>query len=161
MGGTAKDRALRLLGVRWRSREELRQRLTRAGFDEGEIQGAIEDLEQVGLVEDGRFARELVRDLAARRLSGDRAIASALRQRGVPPDLAEKALGEAGEEAVRARALAERQAARLERLSPEAAYRRLYDLLLRRGYGPGVARDTCRAALAGAVDDPGTLPEPS
>jgi regulatory protein len=148
MAGTAKDRALGLLAVRWRSREELRRRLARAGFDAGEIDEALGDLEQAGLIEDGRFARELVRDQAGRRLSGDRAIMAALRQRGVSAEVAEAALGDAGDEAARARSLAERRAARLAGLSPEAASRRLYGALVRRGYPPGVAREACRAALA-------------
>jgi regulatory protein len=152
MAGTAKDRALGLLAVRWRSREELRRRLARAGFDADEIEEALADLERAGLVEDVRFARELVRDQAGRRLSGDRAILAALRQRGVSPEVAETALAAAGDEAVRARSLAERRATRLGGLPPEAAYRRLYGALVRRGYAPGLAREACRAALAGLGD---------
>jgi regulatory protein len=148
MAGTAKDRALRLLAVRWRSREELRQRLTRAGFDPDEIRDALDDLEQAGLVEDSRFARELVRAHAGRRLSGDRAIVSALRQKGVAADVAEAALEEAGDEAARARELAERGAARMAGLQPEAAFRRLFGMLVRRGYGPRLAREASRVALS-------------
>jgi SOS response regulatory protein OraA/RecX len=55
----------------------------------------------------------------------------------------------AGDEAARARALADRRAARLAGVPAEAAYRRLYGALVRRGYPPDVARDACRAALAG------------
>jgi regulatory protein len=148
MGGTAKDRALRLLAVRWRSRQELRRRLAQAGFDAEEIQKALEDLEGAGLVEDHRFARELVRDQAGRRLSGDRAIMTALRQKGVAPEVAEAALEGAGEESTRARALAERRAPRLAHLPPEVAFRRLFGLLTRRGYPAEVAREACRAALS-------------
>jgi regulatory protein len=158
MPGTAKDRALGLLAVRWRSREELRGRLARAGFDPGEIDEALADLELVGLVEDARFARELVQDQAGRRLSGDRAILAALRQRGVSPDVAEAAMGAAGDQAARARSLAERRATRLAGLPPEAAFRRLYGALVRRGYPPDMARDACRAALAG-LGGPDTLLE--
>src|SRR5919201_1882490 len=52
--GTAKDRALLLLGVRWRSREEVRRRLRKAGFESDEIEGALADLEAAGLIEDRR-----------------------------------------------------------------------------------------------------------
>jgi regulatory protein len=158
MAGTAKDRALGLLAVRWRSREELRRRLARAGFDPAEIDEALVDLERAGLIEDARFARELVRDQAGRRLSGDRAILAALRQRGISPDVADAALGDAGDEAARARSLAERLAGRLAGLPSEAAYRRLYGALVRRGYPPGVAREACRAALSDMVG-PDALPE--
>jgi regulatory protein len=144
--GSAKDRALLLLSVRWRSRQELRRRLRMAGFDEDEVDRALEDLEQVGLVEDRRFADELVRD-QARRLSGNRAIRSNLLQKGVAREIVDAALEEADGEDERARELAVRRAERLRGVEPEAAFRRLYGLLLRRGYGSGVARDASRAAL--------------
>ena len=118
---SAKDRALGLLGVRWRSREELRRRLRQAGYEPDDIDRALADLTEVGLIEDGRFARELVRDQATRRHAGDRAILSALRQKGVSADVAEVALGQAGDEAERARDLAARRAARMMTLAPDAA----------------------------------------
>lgn len=145
---SAKDRALGLLAVRWRSREELRRRLRQAGFEAEEIERALTDLTDAGLIEDGRFARELVRDQAGRRLSGDRAIRGALRVKGVAADVAESALAEAGDEAGRARELATRRAMRMGSLAPEAAHRRLYGLLVRRGFPPGMAAEACRAALA-------------
>src|SRR6266536_6471094 len=76
--GTAKDRALRLLGVRSRSREELRRRLLAAGFPAEEVATAVRDLEAVGLVDDERFAGEWARDRASRRLDGDRVVRSSL-----------------------------------------------------------------------------------
>jgi hypothetical protein len=33
-------------------------------------------------------------------------------------------------------------------VAPDAAYRRLLGQLVRRGYGPALARDACREALA-------------
>ena len=148
--GTAKDRALGLLAVRWRSRDELRRRLLRAGFEPPEVESALADLEGVGLVDDARFAREVVREQAGRRLSGRRAIRDALRQKGVATETMEEALRETGDEAERALELAIRRAARMSGLTPEAAYRRLYGLLIRRGYDPDTAREACRGALAAA-----------
>ena len=112
----------------------------------------LDDLERVGLVEDERFAREMVRDQAGRRLAGGRAIRSALRAKGVSPELVEQALSTAGDEAERAKTLATRRAARMLNLPPEAAYRRLLGLLVRRGYDSGVAREACREALAAVVE---------
>jgi regulatory protein len=145
--GSAKDRALMLLAVRWRSRQEIRRRLRSAGFDTEEVERALADLEDVGLIEDQRFARELVRDQAGRRLAGNRSIRANLLQKGVARDLVDEALDDAGDESQRAGELARQRAARLTGLQPEAAYRRLYGFLIRRGYGPGTARDACRAAL--------------
>jgi regulatory protein len=133
--------------VRWRSRQEIRRRLRSAGFEAEEIEQALMDLEGVGLIEDARFASEVVRDQAGRRLAGNRSIRASLLQKGVPPEVIDEALEDAGGEAERARELARHKAVRLAGLAPEAAYRRLYGLLLRRGYGPGVAREACRETL--------------
>jgi regulatory protein len=146
--GTPKDRALRLLGARWRSRAELEQRLRRAGFEPDDITSALADLERAGLIDDARFARAVVADQAGQRLAGDRAIRTALYQKGVAPDVADAALAAAGDETDRALQLARKRAARLTGLAPAVAFRRLQGLLLRRGFGPTVARDACRAALA-------------
>lgn len=155
---TAKDRALGLLAVRWRSRDEVGRRLRQAGFAQEEIDEAIADLTEVGLIEDVRFARELVRDQASRRLAGDRAIRNALREKGVAADVAEGALREAGDEAGRANDLASRRAIRLSGLAPDAAHRRLYGLLVRRGFPPGVAAEATREALAAVFPEAGLGP---
>ena len=70
--GTAKDRALGLLAVRWRSRVELERRLLRAGYDPDQVREALIDLEAVGLVDDERFAREVVQSRASGRMDGPR-----------------------------------------------------------------------------------------
>jgi len=145
---TARDRALGLLAVRWRSEAELRRRLRMAGFADDEIQGALEGLERAGLVDDARFAREGVRDHAGRRGASARAIRGALRQKGVDAAVIEEVVAEAGDDRDRAAALAESRVHRLSGLEPEAAYRRLYGLLVRRGYSSDVAREATRDALA-------------
>jgi regulatory protein len=141
------------LAVRWRSRAELDRRLRRAGFDPEEVGSAIEDLEQAGLVDDARFARELVADRAGRRLAGNRAVRYALLAKGVAGDVAAQALEAAGDETERALALARKRAGRFAPSEPDAAYRRLYGLLVRRGFGPSVAREACRQALREALPE--------
>jgi regulatory protein len=158
--GTAKERALRLLAARWRSCAELEQRLRQAGFEVSEVLQALEDLDQSGLIDDERFAQAVVADRAGRRLSGDRHIRAVLRQKGVADEVTEVAMVAAGDESDRALALARRRAGRLAGLDPAGAYRRLYGLLLRRGFGPAVAREACRAALAEAIaETPGAEEE--
>src|ERR671918_1728368 len=90
---SVKDRALRLLSVRSRSRHELRARLIRAGYEPEEIDTALADLEDVGLVDDERFARE-VAEYQRRKGLGRRAGLAALRGKGVDRDLAERAVDE-------------------------------------------------------------------
>jgi regulatory protein len=145
--GTAKDRALRLLGVRWRSRAELRFRLSRVGFAQADVERALDDLERVGLIDDARFAREVVKDQTSRRLAGDRAIRAALRQKGLGGEEVDRALAGAGDEGARAYALAERQAARMRDVPLDVAHRRIVGMLLRRGYASEVALEACRRVL--------------
>ncbi len=121
--------------------------MTQASFEAAEVEGTLDDLEGVGLVDDDRFAREFVRDRAAVRLAGGRAIRAELLRLGVRAEIADAALAEAGDEAERARALALKRAPRLRGLPPETAHRRLYGLLLRRGYGHGIATTACAEAL--------------
>ena len=148
---SAKDRALGLLAVRWRSRRELERRLGAAGFESEEIATALADLSRAGLVDDERFARELTRSRAGR-LDGNRSVRSALAKAGVAPEVAEASLAEAGDETERAYELARRRAARLGHLEPEVVKRRLYGLLVRRGYSPGLAAAACQEALGLAED---------
>lgn len=151
MAGTAKDRALRLLGVRSRSREELRRRLKRAGFPQGEIEEALEDLERVGLVDDERFAEEVVRWRLSRQGYGHRAALDTLRKAGVDRSVAERAVVEAGweDEESRAEEVGRARLSRLDGLAPQAARRRLMGFLLRRGFDPEVARTVCERLLRG------------
>lgn len=146
--GTAKDRALGLLAVRWRSRRELQVRLRAAGFEEEQVAAALSDLERAGLVDDDRFARELARAKSGR-LDGNRNVRSALAKAGVAPGLTDEVVADLGEEEDRVHSLAERKASRMTGLAPEVAYRRLHGFLLRRGYGPELAREAARRALAG------------
>ena len=148
--GSAHDRALNLLSFRDRSRRELERRLLQAGYEGDEVADALAALERSGLVDDVRFARSVVEQEAGRRLSGRRAVASALAARGVDRDAARAALdglADPAEERRRADALARARAGRLAGLPPEVAHRRLTGLLARRGYPPGVARDAARRAL--------------
>lgn len=157
MPATAKDRALRLLAVRSRSRQELRRRLRRAGYEPPEIESAVADLERAGLVDDRRFAEDLAAEKLRRRGYGPRAALTALRQAGVAPEVAERAVEAAGldDEEARAEEVARGRVPRLAGLAPEVAYRRLLGFLLRRGFDPEAARTACNRALSG---EPGEEP---
>jgi len=146
----AKDRALGLLAVRWRSRRELEQRLLGAGFEPGEVSEALAALEDAGLIDDERFARELARSRRTR-LDADRTVRSALVKAGIAQELVEEAVAEGGDEEDRARELARRRAPRLAKLEPATARRRLYGQLVRRGYGSALAASATQEAL-GAAD---------
>jgi regulatory protein len=145
------ERALRLLAVRPRARRELESRLRRAGFDTAEVSSELDRLEDVGLLDDGAFARELADRLTVRG-SARRAVAGALASKGVSRQTIEQTLaGLEGDESVRALEVATERARRLTSLRPEVAYGRLVSFLARRGYDGGVSREAARAALG--IDD--------
>jgi regulatory protein len=146
------ERALRLLAVRPRARRELEARLRQAGFEAAEVSSELDRLEEVGLLDDGAFARELAEHHLTVRRSGRRAVAGALASKGVSRETIEQTLAGLDEdESVRALEVATDRARRLTRLRPEVAYGRLVSFLARRGYDGGISREAARAALG--LDD--------
>jgi regulatory protein len=155
------ERALGLLAVRARSRRELERRLLQAGFETDEVADVLERLERVGLVDDEAFARQVAEHAFGVKRSGRRAVVNSLMAAGVAPDLIETTLADAGDEEARAEWLARSRASRLGSVDPVKAFSRLTSLLVRRGYGPEVARQAARRALAldadGVTEDGGNL----
>jgi regulatory protein len=88
----AVDTALRALGTRDRSAAELAVRLEQRGVGEAERAAAVERLQRLGYVDDGRFAESRARQLAERG-SGDALIRHDLERRGVAAEVIEQALG--------------------------------------------------------------------
>jgi regulatory protein len=152
---SAKDRALGLLSHRSRSRAELSRRLAGAGYPEEEVTAALDDLEEVGLVDDEKFARELAAHEIEGRGSGRRMAMSALRKAGVRAEIAERVVDEMGpaDEEARAEELARSRIGRLSGLDEPTAHRRLLSYLLRRGYDGQVARAAARRALTAVASD--------
>lgn len=142
------ERALGLLAVRPRSRRELEQRLTAAGFAADEVEDVLGRLERVGLVDDADFARQLAEQQFVHKRAGRRAVTSALIAKGIAPELIDAVVAEApDDEESRAADLARAKALRMGSVDPVKAYNRLCSLLMRRGYAPEVARQAARRAL--------------
>jgi regulatory protein len=125
----------------------MESRLRSAGFDAEMVAEELVRLQDVGLLDDERYAREFA-EQALGRLSGRRAVASSLAAKGVSRPLIERALQDVeGDEDARAAELARSRASRLRGLAPEVAYRRLVSFLARRGYEGSVARRAAALAL--------------
>jgi len=128
--------AARALRTRDRSRRDLDERLAQAGIDEAERAEALETLERVGYLDEGRFAEARAATLAARG-RGDEAIRHALAREGLSPEAADEAL--AGVEPERERAVELASGAR----NPAELQR----LLVRMGRN-GFSEDSLEAAMA-------------
>jgi len=148
---TLKARAIALLARREYARAELAVRLAATGAPRDEVEALLDELQQLGLLSDARFAGALVRQKAASHAT--RAIARELRERGVAKEVATAALAEAGagDELAAAQALWQRRFGRPPADEREKA--RQIRFLLSRGYPPAVAFRVLRAAGARADED--------
>ena len=147
-------RALGLLDVRARSRQELRERLIEAEFEPVVIDDVLDDLAAVNLIDDAAFAREWVRQRHARRGKSARVLEQELRQKGVDSATRAEALDQidAADEESTARALAEKKARSIrevpaDRAETDKALRRIVGVLARRGFPQGMSLRIAREAL--------------
>ena len=144
-----KSVALRLLARRDFGREELAERLRARGGEDSDVAATLDELATLGFVSDIRTAETLV---ASRRGAfGRRAIAQALKDRRIEPEVAAAALEPlAGvDEAAEALVLWQRRFGTLPRDQREKA--RHVRFLMARGYPMGVALKVLR--LAGTALD--------
>lgn len=149
-----RKRALGLLDQRARSRSELRERLIRAEFEEALVDRVLDDLERAGLIDDAAFAREWVRQRAARRGKSAMALDRELQQKGVAAAARAAALEQitAEDEEEAARALARKKARSVKQLPVDRAeydghLRRIVGVMARRGYGSGLCMRLGREVL--------------
>lgn len=133
----AMETALRLLGVRLRSRREVDDRLRRRGISEATRRAVLDRLSDEGLLDDLRFARSWVQGRLAVRPSGGLRLRVELQRKGVAPEVIAQALAESVTPADERRLALEVARARFRRYRgdpPEVAYRRLAGVLQRRGF---------------------------
>jgi regulatory protein len=149
--GLARERAVRLITARERSRSGLVERLEQDGYSAAVAKATADDLVRIGLVDDERFAHALARTLANARGSGRARIARELSAAGIDDELAEAALVEAlspDDERGAARRLADASAKRQGATVDKVASR-----LVRRGYRSSVALSAAREAIASIASD--------
>jgi regulatory protein len=143
--------AARFLEARSRSVVEVRRRLTGAGYQRALVDGAIERLLELGVLDDRAFAEAWIASRDRARPRGERVLRQELLQKGIDRPLIDELLeerrttedGEAGEPDVEAaRRLLERNARSLDRIAdPRQRRARAYALLARNGFDPDVCRD--------------------
>jgi regulatory protein len=134
---------------RARSRKELADKLAAKGVP-GELATRLLDrFEEVGLVDDGAFARTWVDQRQSGKGLARRALAQELRRKGVDDETAREALDELDPEAeeAAARQLVRRKLRSLSRVDDQTATRRLVGMLARKGYSSGLAFSVVRDEL--------------
>ena len=144
---------------RARSRKELSDKLASKGVPAEIATRLLDRFEEVGLVDDGAFARLWVSQRQSAIGGGKglarRALARELQRKGVADETAREALDDldpAAEEAA-ARDLVRRKLRTLSRVDDQTVTRRLVGMLARKGYGSGLALSVVRDELASAGRD--------
>lgn len=139
--GAWKEKAMAALSRKPMSRHELEAKLAQWEADEESSAAICDRLEELGLLDDGRYAELVVRHYSAKGY-GQRRLRDELYRRGVPRELWEEALAQAEDPAQAIDAFLDRK---LGDAPPDAAQRkRLADALARRGYSWGDIADAMR-----------------
>ncbi len=156
-GPSAWDSALRLLGVRARSRTEMRERLMRKGFEADVVDEVMARLERHNLLDDEEFASEWVRSRHLNSGKGRLALRHELRTKGVDESIISEALADIDPDDERtiasglvARKLTPSVVDRIgdDRAERDKAMRRLVGMLVRRGYSQSLAFEVVGEALS-------------
>ncbi|MGV0326097.1 regulatory protein RecX [Corynebacterium confusum] len=150
-----RERALRLLDQRSRSRHELAQRLEKLEFDPAVVADVLDDLSRVGLVDDATFAREWVRQRHQARGKSARVLDQELQRKGVGAEERQVALEQidAADERAMAWSLAQKKARGVkavpaDRHERDKALRRIVGVLARRGFRESDSLVLAKKALA-------------
>jgi len=131
--------ALKLLSYRGRSEQELRERLKKKGFSQTEAIATIQDLKQSGLVDDANLAETLKWEAFTAKLLSTEGAKQYVLGRGIPRDIAETAFAfDEKRDKENARRLVEKKLRILKNYPFAIARRRMYNLLARKGYSPGL-----------------------
>ena len=133
------EACMRFLEARQRSAAEVRRRLLQHGYRTDLVEGAIERLLELGMLDDEAFARAWVESRDRARPRGEHALRRELAIKGINRQVADDALEARGDDADAdaARRLLERHARALERVAdPRARRQRAYALLARHGFEP-------------------------
>lgn len=131
----ARESALRLLSYRDRSKTELQKRLIGDDFPEDIVEELVNQLSEVGMLDDQKFSRDWVKSRTASKPMGKARLAWELKGKGVDPNTVDKALEDldSGKEYELAYSLAARKAEKLG--SGDPTFRnRITGFLKRRGF---------------------------
>ena len=153
------DKATQYLGQRLHSRAELHKKLMRREYGERVITDVLDQLEQLGYIDDKRFATAKATSAAQLKHHGKRRAAVELIKAGVKGETARRALEDvydAHDSMAVARQLAEKKAPSLRKLDPPVARRRLVGMLLRRGFTYEDIRPVIDEVLGRHDDDDAT-----
>jgi regulatory protein len=133
-----------LLKYRQRSEKEISDRLRKKKYPEEIVKETLDFLRAKKFIDDAGFARAWIKERLARAI-GPRRLYQELKLKGIDKQVIESNLSQAKEyysETETIRELAQRRFNSLKDLDPQAAKRRVYAFLLRRGFSADAVIDT-------------------
>jgi len=145
---------LRALSRRPFARRDLARRLGRKGHPREAVDGALGELERMGLIDDLAFAEQYV-EAKVQRGQGPRRLLHDLRGLGLEPEVAQEAIARTfppdRDLGPMVEHLASKRAAQLGSLPPVVKRRRLLAYLTRRGFGGSEVIDAVNGAMGNAT----------
>lgn len=139
------NQALNLLSHRSRSVAEMTRYLEGKGYAPGTLTAVLAQLEEEGLLNDDRFAREWIENRSTFRPRSQSQLRAELRFKGLEESSIDSALEESGvDDAALAMAAARKQAHRYLSSDYETYRKKLGNALLRRGFSYATVNDTLR-----------------
>jgi regulatory protein len=150
----AKNAALRFLSFRRRTEKEIKDKLRKKGFDDKSIGRTIDKLKEYDLINDTEFAAAWVMERLAYKPRGKRLLAQELWKKGIRKDIIDQVTEElCRDEEKSATELLEKIKGRYKNLEPKVARRRMYGLLLRRGFSYEAAKSVLAPLIPSAGRD--------
>lgn len=145
----ARNIVLRRLTRAPQTRAQLAAALAAKGIPDAVAAQVLDRMTEVGLINDTEYAELYVRSRRASRGLAPRVLAQELRAKGVEDDIIQAALADIDREADQALAesLVARRLPATAGLDPDARARRLANMLIRKGFTPGMAFAVVRNAL--------------
>lgn len=137
--------AYRLLSYRDRSEKELRERLRKKGFSEETVLQSIKHLKDKGFIDDAALAVSLRRSAEDIKLLGSKGVRGFLQQRGISEKIIDDVLTDSeSDEIIRAKKLVDRKLKTMKNFSDEEIRKKLWRILMRRGYSFDTIRHILR-----------------
>lgn len=140
----AYQKAMRFLGYRPRSVQEVRENLQKHEIPEAVIEEVLQRLQETNLLNDQQFAQAWVENRNSFRPRSRRALALELRQKGLDDALVQDILDESTDETVLALEAARKQLRKVEKLEWPDFRQKLGSFLGRRGFSYGVIAPVLR-----------------
>ena len=151
--------ALRFLEARPRSTAEVRRRLVTRGYRTDLVEGCVDRLLDLGILDDEAFARTWVESRDRARPRGERALRTELARKGIDRAVTEQVLDvreleHPDADAAAARQVLSHHASSLARVAdPRARRQRAYALLARSGFDSATAVSAIADVLETATQD--------